>query len=230
MSGALVAFGVTGCDSESAEETTSLAERWKDSTRQLLVDTARYLDFVNCGGSGPRWAVHVGADGAAWQIDVPGVRDATVADLEALEFRVQQKYPIEPKIRSGLEFNVYRVKGYLLRIEEMDDGNLHLTIADAPNPQERGNRGLAVHTLTAEAPDPLCVEGKDGQVKGPSRFAKELVGVRQALAAALPDTDDGTFLPGIPIEIVGVAMMSQEQATRLTELELHPLLRVRIGP
>jgi hypothetical protein len=173
--------------------------------------------------------VRVGADETAWRIDVPGVRDATLAELEALEYSIQQEYPIEPNFRSGPEFNVYRVKGYLLRIEEMDDGDLHLTISDSPTPQQRLDRGLAVYTLVAEAPDPLCVGGRHDQVKGASRFAEQLGDVRQVLAATLPDTDDAAFLPGIPIELVGVAMMDQEKATRLTELELHPLLSVRIG-
>lgn len=227
--GLTLALALGGCATQAVVQASTMAESWKDSTRDLVVETARSLDLVTCGGRGPRWAVRVGADPLAWRIDLNQVRQAAPADLERLEFQAQRDFPLEPRARSGPEFDVYQVKGYLLHIENMDDGDLHLTIADSPGPSERIMRGLAVSILTAEAPHPSCVAGRNGQVEGPSRFAAQLAGVRDQLVAALPDPDEATFEPGLPIEVVGIPLMDQERARRLTELELHPLLSVRFG-
>ncbi|WP_284735941.1 hypothetical protein [Dongia deserti] len=220
---------LAACSPKPADDAAQAAEALKDSARYLIIHTARALDVVECGGGSARWAVRVAADPQAWRIDLKQVKDVTLGELERLEYQAQQDYPIVPPLRSGPELGVYRTTGYLVRIEAMDDGDLHMIIADTPVPAERLMRGMAVHTLTAEVPDPLCVQGRHDQVKGPSRFADQFRTVRHTLAAALPDVDEGAFLPGIPIEIIGIGGMDQEKASRLIELELHPVLAVRIG-
>jgi len=188
--------------------------------------------FGQCGGV-ERWAVKVGADPAAAQIDTQAAVITTIYDLVRLQ---RPDLPTDEFTRTAAEGAVRIVEGHLVKFKKeagkTGDSDFHLVISDATLQYSSGGSGSqpSSHSVIAEIPDPDCVAGKHGQVASPSHFQAQLVKVREIFLKKYPVIKSGwNDAKGDPVRLTGVVFFDSPhgQAGRaLNGIELHPLLNI----
>jgi hypothetical protein len=186
-----------------------------------------------CGAT-ERWAVKLGTDPDAPNVDRSNVRDATVTDLNQLP-QLRGNVPAnDNEARLEEERVVYRVAGRLVLFKFEDDDDYHLVITDDSlryTPGGKGTNGKETGTsFIAEIPNPLCYMGKHGDFNRRSEFQDALQQNRIKFEKRFPGGQDAdTDLGGIPVTITGVAFYDRQHlqtGRSVNGIELHPLLDI----
>lgn len=189
-----------------------------------------------CGAT-ERWAVKLGTDPDASNVDRDNIRNATVVELNQLP-QLRDNVPAKDNTtRLEEERVVYRVSGRLALFKNEDDDDYHLVITDDSlrfTPGGPGSAGKETGTsFIAEIPDPKCYMGKKGSFQRRSEFEEQLRDVRIKFEKRFPGGDGAdTDLGGIPVTIVGVAFYDRQhnQTGRAKNgIELHPLLDIEFN-
>jgi hypothetical protein len=190
----------------------------------------------NCGGT-ERWAVKVGADAGAAQVNLTPV-PATIHDL----VQITRPSPLGANAaRTAAERAVRVVDGRLIKFKQetgkTGDMDFHLVVSDETLLHSGGGQGSTIspHGLIAEIVDPTCIAGRGGTGPTPSLFATQLTNVRNKFLAQYPtwSAHDWTETGGIPVRLTGVVFFDRDhkQWGRASNgLELHPLLDIEFNP
>lgn len=189
--------------------------------------------YAGCGGT-ERWAVKVGADPGAANVDLNNIVPITVKGINELPNLQGNVSRGDNTTRLDAETVVYKVKGRLVLFKNEDDNDYHLVITDDSlkyTPGGKGTDGLETGTsFIAEIPDPDCVAGKKGDPSVPSRFAAQLKEVRRKFEERFPNgTGADTDLGGIPVTITGILFYDRphnQTGRAVRGEELHPLLDI----
>jgi hypothetical protein len=191
------------------------------------------LSQERCGAT-ERWAVKLGTDPDAAQVDRGTIRDITVGGLNQLP-QLRDNVPAhDNETRLPEERVVYRVSGRLALFKNESDSDYHLVITDDSlkfTPGGSGTEGEETGTsFIAEIPDPQCYMGTHGAINNKSQFEDTLRDVRIKFERRFPGGEEhDTDLGGIPVTLTGVAFYDRqhEQTGRAVNgIELHPLLDI----
>ncbi len=130
-----------------------------------LISNAHARD---CGGV-ERWTVKVATDDSAASVDPSDVADTTVVNLN--NERRPSNASRAGDTRLSQEMSLVQVSGFIRFIKlERDDNDFHLVITDSADAQfttaGTGSRPTGT-SLIAEAPNPACVSGRNGD--GPTK-------------------------------------------------------------
>ena len=194
------------------------------------------LGYAQCGGE-ERWAVKMGADPGASQVQLLGPQSTTLHDLVLLPRPV---LPTDEITRTIQERSVWVIEGRLVKFKQetgkTGDSDFHLVISDETLLYSAGGAGSTTspHSIIAEVPDPACIGGRNGSVTGPSQFQSQLVSVREKFVQQFPKVLSGwNDAGGIPVRLTGVAFFDRphgQVGRALNGLELHPLLAIEFNP
>jgi hypothetical protein len=189
-----------------------------------------------CGAT-ERWAVKLGTDPDASNVERDNIRDTTVVELNELP-QLHDNIPAKDNTtRLEEERVVYRVSGRLVLFKNEDDDDYHLVITDDSlkfTPGGPGTKGKETGTsFIAEIPDPKCYAGKKGSFQDKSAFEEQLRDSRIKFERRFPAGEGAdTDLGGIPVTIVGVAFYDRQhnQTGRAKNgIELHPILDIEFN-
>lgn len=210
-----------------------------DMRTLMLVAAAALATFARtaaaqCGGV-ERWALKVGADQGAAQIDVTPVPTT----FSSLVHITRPTLPSDDITRVAAERMVRVVNGRLVQFKlesgKTGDGDFHLVISDDTQLFTPGGSGPASpHSVIAEIVNPDCVGGRDGSVTAPSRFATQLATVRGQFQQQFATIHSGWNQGGgIPVRVTGVVFFDRphgQVGRALNGLELHPVLDIQFNP
>ncbi len=185
-----------------------------------------------CGGV-ERWAVKVGADSGAGQVDLANPSTVSMHELAALP---RPAIPSDDFTRHADERRVYVLHGHLVKFKRESgrtgDEDYHLVVTDETLQFSPGGHAStpSPHSIVAEIVRPECVVGRHGQVTSPSQFEPQLLAVRQKFHQQFPNISGGwNDAGGIPVVITGVGFFDRAhgQVGRMASgLELHPVLDI----
>ena len=192
--------------------------------------------WAQCGGE-ERWAVKMGADPGAGQIDAQNPVPTSLHDLILLP---RPTLPSDEETRTAAERTVRVVDGRLVKFKKetgkTGDSDFHLVISDETLLYSPGGPASqpSPHSLIAEIPDPACVGGRDGAVTTPSRFQTQLAAVRAKFLQQFSSIQSGwNDAGGLPVRLTGVGFFDRphgQVGRALNGLELHPLLDIEFNP
>jgi hypothetical protein len=189
-----------------------------------------------CGAT-ERWAVKLGTDPDASNVERDQIRDITVVKLNQLP-QLRDHVPAKDNTtRLEEERVVYRVSGRLVLFKNEDDDDYHLVITNDSlkfTPGGPGTTGKETGTsFIAEIPDPKCYAGEHGSFQDKSAFEEQLRDSRIKFERRFPAGEGAdTDLGGIPVTIVGVAFYDRQhnQTGRAKNgIELHPILDIEFN-
>ncbi len=191
---------------------------------------------AQCGGT-ERWAVKVGTDPGASNVDLTSRSSMNLLDLIAIP-EPQRPPAHDNTTRLDAETHVFVVRARLVKFKfEANDNDYHLVITDDTlNFTKGGAAPPSRHSFVAEIPDPNCIAGTQGSPSAQSLFIDGIRNARNELAAQFPNIDtSGQFndAGGIPVEIVGVGFFDfpHKQVGRApNNIEIHPVLDIRFNP
>ena len=207
--------------------------------RVLFVAAACLVVFprpasAQCGGV-DRWAVKMGADPGAAQIDLQNPIVTTLHDL----VRIPRPAPAGGDFtRTPEEFSVRIVDARLVRFKheksKTGDRDFHLVISDETLLYSPTTKPASTHSLVAEIADPDCVMGRNNTVATPSRFISQIIAVREKFLQQFPNIKSSwNEVGGIPVRLTGVLFFDPDhgQVGRAPNgAELHPLLDIEFNP
>ena len=190
------------------------------------------LSYAQCGGE-ERWAVKMGADPGAGQVQIQSPQVTTLHDLVLIP---RPTLPTDDLTRTIQERSVWVIVGRLVKFKQetgkTGDADFHLVISDETLLYSAGGAGSPVspHSVIAEVPNPECVGGRDGSVTSPSAFQSQLVSVREKFVQQFQNVHSSwNDAGGIPVRLTGVAFFDRphgQVGRALNGLELHPLLAI----
>lgn len=198
-----------------------------------LINTTQAL--AQCGGT-ERWAVKVGTDPGASQIDLNNQNPIALSDLIGLP---QPHLPPtgDNTTRLSAETRVYVVRGHLIKFKFETDNDYHMVITDDTlNFTKGGSAPPSGHSFVAEIPDPSCIAGMHGNPSVQSAFMTGIQNARSELETQFQNIDkSGTFSDagGIPVQIVGIGFFdfAHRQVGRApNNIEIHPVLDLVFNP
>lgn len=191
---------------------------------------------AQCGGE-ERWALKVGADTAAANIDW---LHPLVTPMHELVQLPRPPLPADDGTRTTAERIVRVVEGRLVKFKEergkTGDSDFHLVLSDETLLYSAGGGGTTVspHSVIAEIPDPACVGGRNGTVTAPSHFAAQLAATRAKFTTQFPHITSGwNDASGTSVRVTGVVFFDRDHGQvgrALNGLELHPLLDIEFDP
>lgn len=157
-----------------------------------------------------RWSVKTGTDPSAGHVNVHVVDNTSIIHLRSLT----PPLSLPARARIGpVEYTVWRVSGYLLRVKQEADSDYHLVLADS------GGR-----TMIAEIPSPACVGTS-------SPFLPQIRYVRSVFTSRFHPTEQwqrGRW----PVQVTGVGFFDfkhGQSGVAPNAIELHPVLGVHFG-
>jgi hypothetical protein len=181
-----------------------------------------------CGGA-ERWLVKVATDDLAASVDPSNVSDTTVADLNG-ERRPPGANSAGDR-RLPEEMSLAHVGGFIRFIKlESDDNDFHLVMTDTPDaaytPAGTSARPTGT-SLIAEAPNPDCVSGRNGDAPPKSLFQGNLEDVRKSIACNM----EGQMAQDVsePVVITGIRFFDfpHGQIGRAkNSIEIHPIMGI----
>ena len=194
----------------------------------LVVALGNNAHARGCGGA-ERWLIKVATDDLAASVDPANVSDTTVAELNN-----------EPRPRGANgagdtrlpeEMSLASVKGFIRFIKlERDDNDFHLVITDTADaeftPAGTGSRPTGT-SLIAEAPNPDCVSGRNGDGPTKSLFQGNLEDVRKSIACNMEGLMDQEVSE--PVLITGIRFFDfpHGQIGRAKNvIEIHPIMGI----
>ena len=183
-----------------------------------------------CGGV-ERWAVKMGSDPAADEIDIGNVQAITIDELNNLADSRDEISQGDNETRLAGEKQVYRVRGVLRLFKDEDDSDYHLVIADdSLNFTKGGSRSRPTGTsFIAEIPDPKCFMGKHAQISRRSIWEGRIRETRDRFELSFPGGEGADEVRNMPVTLVGVAFFDRDhgQIGRARNgFELHPVLSI----
>ncbi len=185
-----------------------------------------------CGGT-ERWAVKVGTDPAAREVDLRNPIPITIQQLNALPDPRNGIGKDTP--RTDAEKRVYQVSGILRLFKFESDKDYHLVITDASLRYSKGgkaSKGKETGTsFIAEIADPKCYMGQKGDLNHRSHWEQSLRQAREQFEARF-DRDEQDEEMQVPVTIIGVAFFDRDhgQVGRARNgFELHPVLSITFG-
>lgn len=195
-----------------------------------------HVAMAQCGGD-ERWAVKMGADPSASQVQVQSPQPTSLHDLVNL---TRPQIPTDDVTRMPSEQSVWVIDAHLVKFKQetgkTGDSDFHLVISDETLLYSAGGAGspTSPHSVIAEIPDPACVGGRNGSVTGPSQFEAQLEAVRAIFTQKFPSIGSGwNDAGGISVRLTGVAFFDRphgQVGRALNGLELHPLLAIEFNP
>ena len=194
----------------------------------IVVIFAHNAHAQGCGGV-ERWLVKVATDDLAASVDPSDVSETTVVDLN--NERRPRGANGAGDTRLPEEMSLVAVKGFIRFIKlERDDNDFHLVITDSADaeftPAGTGSRPTGT-SLIAEAPNPDCVTGRNGDGPSKSLFQGNLEDVRKSIACNM----DGFMGQDVsePVVITGIRFFDfpHGQIGRAKNvIEIHPIMGV----
>jgi hypothetical protein len=194
----------------------------------LLTNPA--ASYSQCGGT-ERWAVKVGTDPGASNVDLTNRIPINLLDLIALPEQHPPKN--DNTTRLDAETHVYVIRARLVKFKfETNDNDYHMVISDDTLNFTKGSLARpSGHSFVAEIPDPNCIAGAQGPSSTQSLFIDGIRSARSEIEAQFPNIDtSGKFndAGGIPVQIVGVGFFDfpHGQVGRApNNIEIHPRRR-----
>jgi hypothetical protein len=190
---------------------------------------------AQCGGT-ERWAVKVGADPGAGNVDLANRIPRAVTDLVGLP-EPHRPPAGDNTTRQSEETHVYVVTGHLIEFKFETDNDYHMVITDDTlNFTAGGSAPTSGHSFVAEIPDPNCIVGAHGNSPPNSLFIDSIRSARQKLESQFPNIDkSGAFndAGGIPVQIIGIGFFDfpHRQVGRApNNIEIHPVLDIVFNP
>jgi Bacterial Ig domain len=192
-------------------------------------------NYAQCGGT-ERWAVKVGTDPGASNVDLTNRIPISLADLISLP---EQHPPANDNTtRLDSETHVYVIRARLVKFKfETNDNDYHMVITDDTlNFTKGGSAPPSGHSFVAEIPDPNCIAGAQGMSSTQSLFMDGIRNARSELETQFPNIDtSGKFndAGGIPVQIVGVGFFDFKhgQVGRApNNIEIHPVVDITFNP
>lgn len=190
-----------------------------------LISNAHARD---CGGV-ERWTVKVATDDSAASVDPSDVADTTVVNLN--NERRPSNASRAGDTRLSQEMSLVQVSGFIRFIKlERDDNDFHLVITDSADaqftPAGTGSRPTGT-SLIAEAPNPACVSGRNGDGPTKSLFQANLEDVRNSIACNM----EGSLGQEVsePVVIAGIKFFDfpHGQIGRAKNvIEIHPIMGI----
>lgn len=190
---------------------------------------------AQCGGT-ERWAVKVGTDSGASNVDLTNQVSINLTDLIGLP-EPHRPPAGDNNTRLSAEMHVYVVRGHLVKFKFETDSDYHMVISDDTLAFTDSHAGRPPgHSFIAEIPDPNCIAGAHGNPSAQSLFINGIRNARGELEAQFPNIDtSGTFndAGGIPVQIVGIGFFDfpHGQVGRASNnIEIHPVLDIAFNP
>ncbi len=181
-----------------------------------------------CGGV-ERWLVKVASDDSAASVDPSDVTATTVVSLN--DGGRPRGAGSAGNTRLPEEMSLAQVTGFIRFIKlESDDNDFHLVITDSADaqftPAGTGSRPTGT-SLIAEAPNPDCVSGRNGDGPSKSLFQRNLEDVRKSIACNM----EGLMAQEVsePVVITGIRFFDfpHGQIGRATNVvEIHPIMGI----
>lgn len=191
-----------------------------------------------CGGI-ERWAVKMGGDAGASQIDTANPVTTLLHSLIVLQ-RPQLPPGNDETTRLTQERTVRIVDGRLMRFRletgRSGDQDYHLVISDDTLQFSPGGSGTqpVPHSFVAEIVNPNCVAGRNGTSPTPSLLQSELVAVRAKFDQQFPNvTGTWTNANALPVRVRGVTFYDRQHnqtGRAMNGIEIHPVLDIDFNP
>lgn len=187
---------------------------------------------TKCGGT-ERWAVKVGTDDGAKNIDIQTPQSISIRQINQIpdpRYKIQKG---DNTTRLDEEMNVYEVSGILRLFKYEADGDYHLVITDPSLKYSAGgaaSKGKETGTsFIAEIADPKCYTGAKGSPGRKSRWAEQLREARDQFELRFPGGEGEDRKMEVPVTLVGVAFFDRDhgQIGRAKNgFEIHPVLSI----
>jgi hypothetical protein len=200
-------------------------------TAMVVLGTPFYAHAQFCGGA-ERWLVKVATDDNAASIDSSHFTVMTVIDLN----KVKRPRGASSAGNSRLpeETSLVQVSGFLRFIKlEANDNDFHLVITDIADadftPAGSGSKPSGT-SLIAEAPDPTCVAGRQGDGPSASLFQSRFEAVRETISCNVGSRLEQDLSE--PVVITGVRFFDfpHGQIGRARNIfEIHPIVAIEFG-
>lgn len=193
--------------------------------------------YSACGGV-ERWAIKVGNDPAAQNIDVSNLDGAKNLSPKEANNIPDPRAQIKKKDNSSRlpeEHNLYRVMGRLVFYKHeggsTGDSDYHLVITDDSRKYTNGGTKTkpTKTSFIAEIPDPNCFSGRDGDLPKKSAFDDLIRAVRESFETRFPDLDSEKESINVPVILTGLAFFDKDHGQigrALNGFELHPVLNI----
>ncbi len=188
-----------------------------------------------CGGD-ERWAIKVGADAGAAQVDLANPVAMNLHDLVRV---ARPSLPSDDITRVATERVVRVVDGHLIKFKQetgkKGDSDFHLVISDGTGLFSAGGSGAASeHSVIAEIVDPNCIGGRNGTVTTESVVKAQLDAVRAKFIQQFPNIHSGwNDADAVPVRITAITFFDRphgQVGRALNGLELHPVLDIEFNP
>lgn len=171
------------------------------TTTLLIVSN---LASAKCGVY--RWSIKTGSDQDVSKIDFAHTQIAGIENLTALiaPINLPQSNRISPT-----ETEVFQIQATLLEINQTDDSDYHLLIADSTG-----------HKMIAEIPDPQCVSN-NSPIKAQIQTARAYIDQKIQVTHQVQKVN-------IPVTVAGIGFfdMPHAQGAAANGIELHPVLNI----
>lgn len=153
-----------------------------------------------------RWSIKTGSDQDISKIDLNKVQLTTIENL--VNLAAPKNLPQSNRL-SPTETEVYQIQATLLEVNQTDDLDYHLLIADA-----------AGHQMIAEIPDPQCVAVS-------SSVRAQIENARKYIDQKIQVTHKPQKV-NIPISVTGLGFFDvpHAQGAAVNGIELHPVLNI----
>lgn len=173
----------------------------------VLVSTIMFASIqagARCGVL--RWAIKTGSDQDISKIDLSKIQPNTIENL--IKLPAPKNLPQANRL-SPTETEVYQLQVTLLEVNQTDDSDYHLLIADSSG-----------HQMIAEIPDPQCVSNSSlliNQIQSARNYIDQKI-----LVSHQPQRVN------IPITISGIGFFDvpHAQGAAVNGVEIHPVLDI----
>lgn len=170
----------------------------------LVLIFATSNSWARCGVY--RWSIKTGSDQDISKIDVTKSQSTTIENL--VNLAAPKNLPQSSRL-APTETEIYQIQTTLLEINQTDDSDYHLLIADSSG-----------HQMIAEIPDPQCVDSN-------SPVKAQIQSARAYIDQKIQVTNKSQKV-NIPISVTGVGFfdMPHAQGAAVNGIELHPVLNI----
>ncbi len=168
----------------------------------LILVTSK--SWAKCGVY--RWSIKTGSDQDISKIDFTKSQSTTIENL--VNLTAPKNLPQSNRL-APTETEVYQIQTTLLEINQTDDSDYHLLIADSSG-----------HQMIAEIPDPKCVASN-------STAKAQIQSARAYIDQKIRVTNKPQKV-NIPVSVAGVGFfdMPHAQGAAVNGIELHPVLNI----
>lgn len=195
----------------------------------FILCVASGAEAQRCGGT-ERWAVKVGSDPAAKQINPQAPTSTSIFNLVRLK---TPQLPHDDDTRTEQEMAVRVVNGRLRKfkpeIAKNGDNDFHLVVTDDTLQFSQG-KAISDHSFVAEIVDPDCVAGQQNPLSTVSVFQSQIEDVWKKFGQKFPDPKHGwNEGNGLRVRITGIGFFDRphgQTGRARNMIEIHPVLDI----